>query len=166
MKLHMPLITVIWLALAACQSNTDDLSPKDLSAIKTSSAKWVETYNNNDWAALAELFAPDAIMMPPNSPEVIGRTAIADWEAKFEQGFSIAFDIQTIDGNADQAIVRGRSCVFIPLESGETGVDIGKFLEVRQKQPNGDWLITYDIFNSDLAMNSDLQDTCPFADKE
>ena len=61
------------------------------------------------------------------------------------------------------AYVRGRSCVFIPDGSGGFGVDVGKFLEIRKQQSNGQWLIEADTFNSDLGAGADLLGTCPFA---
>jgi uncharacterized protein (TIGR02246 family) len=132
------------------------------SKIALSSKKWVDTYNSNDWHALAKLFTQDATMMPPNSKLVKGREAIANWQAKNESGFRIAFDIQEIHVSGNIAYVRGSSCVFIPLGDGEHGVDVGKFLEVRKKQVNGEWLIHADIFNSDGVVGSDLLPSCPF----
>lgn len=132
------------------------------SRIELSSQKWVKTYNSNDWSELAKLFTKDATMMPPNSPMVQGRQAIADWQNKNESGFRIAFDIQDIQISGNTAYVRGRSCVLIPLGKDEYGVDLGKFLEVRKKQVNGEWLIHADIFNSDGAIDSKLLSNCPF----
>lgn len=152
------------LVLSACQANPSGLSPENRDIIDASSKEWVETYNKNDWNNLAALFAPDAVIMPPNGAAVRGRDAIAAWEAENEDGFRIAFDIEAINGSRDTAYVIGRSCVFIPVGNGEYGVDVGKFLEVRKKQTDGKWLIKADIFNSDLAIGADLLDDCPFAD--
>jgi uncharacterized protein (TIGR02246 family) len=156
-------IGLLLMGLTACQSNPPALSIEDQDAITESSTKWVQTYNQNDWETLASLFTPDATMMPPNSPVVRGRDAIAAWETETESGFRIAFDIQEISGLGSLAYVRGRSCVFIPYGDGNFGVDVGKFLEIRKKQADGTWLIASDIFNSDAAMGSDLQTSCPFA---
>ena len=70
------------------------------------------------------------------------------------------------EGRGDLAYIRGRSCVFIPLGDEIYGVDVGKYLEVREKQPDGAWLITKDIFNSDAAIGSDLLEACPFGTLE
>ena len=149
-------------SLGACQSSSDGLSEAEITAIQAASDKWVATYNANDWDALGKLFAVDATMMPPNSPAVVGRDAIAAWEAEYETGFQIAFDVQEIEGEGDIAYVRGRSCVFIPLEGGGFGVDVGKYLEIRKRDENGEWPIVTDVFNSDAAMGSDLLEACPF----
>jgi ketosteroid isomerase-like protein len=143
-------------------SNSSELLPQDIEEIKASSKEWVETYNRNDWKGLAELFSPSAIMMPPNSAAITGRTGIANWQAVNESGFRIAFDIKEIDGGGNVAYVRGNSCVFIPDGEGGFGVDVGKFLEIRKKQATGEWLIQADIFNSDAALGSQLLDSCPF----
>lgn len=149
--------------IAATPENAG-LTESDLIAIKAASKLWVETYNKNDWAALADLFTPDAIMMPPNGPSVQGRDAIEAWEREYETGFRIAFQLLDIDGSGDVAYVSGKSCVFIPDESGVYGVDVGKFLEVRRRQSSGEWLIVADVFNSDLPLGADLEQACPFSE--
>ena len=162
MKFTSVYTALVALFLTACQSVPTDLSPKDRNAIERSSKKWVETYNQNDWEGLEALFTPDAIMMPPNGLAVQGREAIAKWEQENETGFRIAFKLEAIEGRGDLAYVRGRSCVFIPDGNGGYGVDVGKFLEVRERQADGEWLIEADIFNSNLAVGADLLGTCPF----
>ena len=162
MPIRLPAILVFLFSVSACQTNPSGLSQADISAIHAASDEWVATYNKNDWDALAKLFAAEAIMMPPNSPAVMGRAAISAWEAEYETGFQIAFDVQQIKGEGNLAYVRGRSCVFIPLETGGYGVDVGKYLEVRRKNEDGEWLIVSDAFNSDAPLGSELLDACPF----
>ena len=128
--------------------------------IRAAIAEWVAIYNRNDWSALANEFTEDAVMMPPNAPAVTGRAAIAAWEAENEAGFRIALRPDDISIVGDRAIIHGRSCVFIPLEDGAVGVDIGKFLEVRLRQPDGRWLVAQDVFNSDLAAGAELAKAC------
>lgn len=162
MKPNITHAIVIAATLSACQSGSTTLTVEDRAAIEASSKVWVETYNRNDWQGLADLFTSDAIMMPPNGPAIRGPAAIAQWERANETDFRIAFDLETIDGNADTAYVSGRSCVFIPDGAGGYGVDVGKFLEIRKRQTDGTWLVKTDIFNSDLSVGADLLDACPF----
>ena len=150
------------ITLAACQPVPTAISKEDRLAIEASSRLWVDTYNDNDWEALSNLFTPDAVMMPPNGPAVRGRAAIEEWERTNESGFRIAIDIVAIEGEGDTVYVRGRSCVFIPDGAGGYGVDVGKFLEVRERQSDGAWLIKADIFNSDLGVGADLLSACAF----
>ena len=158
------------LALVACGGSAPNdggaaLTAEDRDAIRAASASWVDRYNRNDWSALADTFTTSGTVMPPNGPVVQGREAIATWEAEYESGFRIALDIDEIEGVGGLAYVRGRSCVFIPDGSGDYAVDVGKFLEVRRRQADGQWLIAADAFNSDLPVGSDLQTECPFSAK-
>ncbi|WP_416879438.1 YybH family protein [Litorimonas sp.] len=148
------------LSIMACTA-ASDIDINDEANLRAATAHWVETYNRNDWAALANQFTEDGVMMPPNSPAIAGRDAIAEWEAANETGFRIALKADDITLLGDVAIIRGRSCVFIPLNSEETGVDIGKYVEVRERTPTGEWLISQDIFNSDLAAGEPLATECP-----
>lgn len=150
-------LTNIGIACSAAPTPHSD----DKADLRLATANWVETYNRNDWAALANQFAEDGVMMPPNSPAIVGRDAIAEWEAANEKGFRIALKTDDITLLGDAAIIRGRSCVFIPLNAEETGVDIGKYVEVRERTPAGEWLISQDIFNSDLAAGEPLASECP-----
>lgn len=155
--LKMIIKTCLMLLLGSASVYADDETD-----IRHASKLWVDTYNSNDWQALSLLFAPDAVMMPPNSAAITGRRAIAEWEATYENGFQIAFDINEIKVFGNVAYVAGRSCVYVPLEDGRRGIDIGKFLEIRERQSDGQWLITRDIFNSDISTGGDLATSCPF----
>lgn len=146
----------------AFQSESAELSQQDIDDIQASSKEWVNTYNQNDWIKLADLFTLNATMMPPNSVAIIGRQNIASWQEENESGFRIAFEIQEIAGSNQMAYVRGRSCVFIPDGKGGFGIDVGKFLEIRKKQDSGEWLIDADIFNSDAVIGSEFLNNCPF----
>jgi len=156
------ILLIILSFIIAFQANSAELSAQDVNDIKASSKEWVKAYNQNDWNGLADLFALNATMMPPNSVAIVGRQNIASWQEKNESGFRIAFEIQEISGSNHIAYVRGRSCVSIPDSEGGFGIDVGKFMEIRKKQENGEWLIHADIFNSDGAVGSELLDTCPF----
>ncbi|WP_371195313.1 DUF4440 domain-containing protein [Glaciecola sp. SC05] len=156
------ILMIILSFIIAFQSSSAELSAQDLNDIKASSKEWVNAYNQNDWSGLADLFALNATMMPPNSVAIVGRQDIASWQEKNESGFRIAFEIQEISGSNHIAYVRGRSCVSIPDGKGGFGIDVGKFMEIRKKQETGEWLIYADIFNSDGAVGSELLDTCPF----
>jgi len=159
--IKFPSIVLTAASFATCQGYPSSFTPEDRASIEAASNVWVETYNRNDWDSLAKLFMPDAAMMPPNGPIVRGRESIAAWEMENETDFRIAFEIDAIKGSGDLAYVRGRSCVFIPDGTGNYGIDVGKFLEVRKRQADGTWLIEADIFNSDLPVGAALLDSCP-----
>jgi ketosteroid isomerase-like protein len=146
-------------------SAKSDTQVKYESELHKATMKWVDTYNRNDWTALAQQFSEDAVMMPANSSAVTGREAIAAWETANETGFRIALKPDDITIIGDVAIIRGRSCVFIPMSEDDNkdaiGVDLGKYLEIRVRTADGNWLVSQDIFNSDLPAGSPLATECP-----
>ncbi|MFK8013206.1 MAG: DUF4440 domain-containing protein [Marinicellaceae bacterium] len=164
-KLVKILPFLVFMPMTTVSSAEHEAQIKYETELHQATSKWVETYNRNDWNALAQQFSEDAVMMPPNSLAVIGREAIAAWETANETGFRIALKPDDIRFSGKLAIIHGRSCVFIPMsEDGNKdaiGVDVGKYMEVRQRSDNGKWLILKDIFNSDLPVGSPLASKCP-----
>ncbi|NNU14742.1 DUF4440 domain-containing protein [Parvularcula sp. ZS-1/3] len=160
---RLPTLAVATLFVSACGDSAPSAG-EDIAALREASSAWVADYNANDWDKLGGHFTDDAVMMPPNGSAVVGAAAIAEWERENETGFRIAFDVQDVAVSGDLAYLRGRSCVFIPDGEGGWGVDVGKFLETRRRQPDGRWLMTADAFNSDAAPGTALASECPFAD--
>lgn len=141
---------LVGFGLLACVAACGDSErvTADKAAITISQTNWVAAYNENDWQALSQHFTQDALLMPPGDVILMGRDAIADWEAANEMGYQIRLDIDAIDVSGDIAAVYGTSCLTIPTQGGLL-FDKGKFVEVRKRGKNGEWLIAADIFNSD-----------------
>jgi ketosteroid isomerase-like protein len=62
---------------------TTALSTEDVLANEAVLQRWVQAARAADWKAASALYAPDAILMPPNHPEVRGRDAIAEFLSHF-----------------------------------------------------------------------------------
>ena len=55
-------------------------------AIDAANAKWIELFNKGDYAGVSQLYTKDAVALPPGSPMVKGRAAIAAmWKGMAEQ---------------------------------------------------------------------------------
>jgi len=55
-------------------------------AIDAANAKWIELFNKGDYAGVSQLYTEDAVALPPGSPMVKGRAAIAAmWKGMAEQ---------------------------------------------------------------------------------
>ena len=62
--------------------------------------------------------------------------------------------IVQIDGRGDLAFVRGtHSETYIVEGTPEPIHEIGKYVEIWRKQPDGQWLIAVNIWNSDLPLS-------------
>jgi len=93
-------------------------------------------------------YTETATLMPPNHAPVKGRAAIRAFIKEFPPLKHFTVSAIEIEGRGDIAYVRGS--YQMTFETGAT--DFGKFLDIRRHQPDGRWLTSLDIFNSDLAV--------------
>ena len=147
------LLTALSCALVACQPAPAKLSDADIAAMRAVSETFVANAVAKRDSANAELFASNGVFMPPNQPAVEGRAAIRAWLAAFPPMSDFKTQIVEIDGVGDLAYIRGTYSLTIAA-AGRTPAmsDHGKFLETRRRQSDGRWLVTADIFNSDVPL--------------
>jgi len=109
---------------------------------------------SKDWNRYVEVYyAPDAVVMPSNMEVVRGRDAIAAFLGGFPSFTEFRSSHVEVDGVGDIAYVWGTfSMNVLVAETHESIPDRGKFIEIWRRQPDGRWLITHDIFNSDMPL--------------
>ena len=128
-------------------------------AIDAANAQWPRLTSGGHADSIAEFYAVDAVLMPPNMATVRGRDAI---RAFFTVMNTIPSPRPTLTiravqvwGSGPMAIESGRWNYAWPagvkLPPGTPAVDSGKYI-VRWEQQNGRWVIVDDIWNSDLPM--------------
>lgn len=88
--------------------------------------------------------------MVPNRELISGITAIKKYVYEFPE-IEAEFKTVQIWGNSDMANVRG---VYKVTDSQGNLLNKGKFISLWHKDEEGNWKITHDIWNSDLAFNS------------
>lgn len=128
------------------------LSAEDLAANEATTQAWVDAVLAGDWDALGATYTEDAVLMPPNSEAVQGRAAIQAFFASWPPITSIELDGTEVDGEGDLAYVRGAYTLTLAPEGADPITDSGKYIEIRRKQADGSWLLSRDIFNSDLPL--------------
>lgn len=101
--------------------------------------------------AVALTFAEDAVSLPPNAPAVVGRPAIQAYMKTFPPFRDFSMTPQMIDGRGDLAVVQGNYAMTLTVPGSPSGIkDVGKYLEIWRKQPDGAWKVIRDAFSSDL----------------
>src|SRR5215475_9589986 len=114
--------------------------------IEAVNAKWIEFFNKGDFAGVASLYTEDATALPPGSPMVKGRAAIAAmWKGMAEQVTDpkvTALDVKALGTSAAREIG-----TFSLKTKGPTPQDVsGKYVVVWEKVGN-DWKLAADIWN-------------------
>lgn len=131
------------------------LSEADVAAIEALHAAFLEAERANEWEGVAALMTEDAVIMPMGHPVLDGRAGYLDFVGSLveEHGAVVtSFNgtIAEIDGRGDVAYMRGTwshtlTMGGIPGEISEAG----KQLVILRKQPDGSWLASRWIWNSD-----------------
>jgi uncharacterized protein (TIGR02246 family) len=124
----------------------------DERAIRGHVDQWLQRVKAKDAAAIAQFYAEDGAVMPPNMAIGKGRAAIqkvwADMMAT--PGFDLTFTPEeiVISSSGDMALDRGTYRLTVS-PSGTPQTDTGKYVVVWRKV-GGEWKAAADIFNSDL----------------
>lgn len=111
---------------------------------------WVKSFNSGDLKGIAALYTEDACRMPPNQETIKGRAAIvAHLEGMKEMGAAKVKIRGTVDeSSGDMAHGAG---TYEILGADGSHIDHGKWMNV-SKKVGGKWLISCDIWNSDMPV--------------
>jgi len=114
--------------------------------IEAVNAKWIEFFNNGDWAGVASLYTDDATAFPPGSAMVKGSAAIgAMWKGIAEQVRDpkvTTLDVKPLGPAAAREIG-----TFGLKTKGPTPQEVtGKYVVVWEKV-GSDWKLATDIWN-------------------
>jgi uncharacterized protein (TIGR02246 family) len=142
--------TLIAVALTACGGPTPS-AEADMKAIKAVNIAWNKDYNAGDAAAVAALYADDAVLSVPGVPPMRGKEAINAYYLK-DVPSARAAGITVADGAASDV---GQS-IDVAWQWGtysntdKTGqvVESGKYLTIFERR-GGKWMIVRDMWNSD-----------------
>jgi uncharacterized protein (TIGR02246 family) len=139
---------------ASVQANTVSAadSAADETAIRGQVDQWLKLIKAKDAAAIAQLYAEDGAVMPPNAPIAKGKADVEKtWASLMNTpGFDLTFapEVIVIASSGDFALDRGTYRLSVS-PSGTPQMDTGKYVVVWRKV-GGEWKAAADIFNSDL----------------
>lgn len=135
-----------------------DTSQANLDAIMALTADYIEAYNSGDAEAFVALFSDDAIRMPPNALPLEGIDRIrANAITTFETyDGEVTINVKENRFSGDIAVTRGTWALrLVPKVGGEAQEDVGSWLNVSVRGPDGRWRISRNIWNSDRSQETD-----------
>jgi ketosteroid isomerase-like protein len=105
---------------------------------------------NRDAAALASLYADNAKFMPPGMEPCEGRAQTQSAMQLLLDMGARSLDLEPLEvREADNLTIEyGRYTLGIKPAGSAAVTDVGKYLVVHERQPDGSTKIAYDIFNS------------------
>jgi len=118
--------------------------------IQSREDEWSAAYNANSKERLGAFYEEDAVLIPPGSPPVHGRTAIADTlSTLFPQLQDLKLVVDEVRPlGPDHALEIGHSEFIAIAEDGSKSPGIDDYQVVWHKGDDGVWRYITDMFNS------------------
>ena len=112
--------------------------------IEAAVSRYVAASNRGDADALTQLYAEDAVLLPPAHEPIEGRDAIGVfWHQGTDQGLQVT--TLKVEVNGDLGYLVGQ--YHLPA-TVEEPADSGKYVMCLKRQIDGSWKLTADIWNS------------------
>ncbi|MEO5904706.1 MAG: SgcJ/EcaC family oxidoreductase [Gemmatimonadaceae bacterium] len=125
----------------------------DQQALRDVNAAWFKAYNAHDAAALAALYADDAVLYMPGQAMIRGRDAI---KAAYQKDVDASAKASLANnvGSGSEAGASGdlgwETNTFTVTDKSGKKIDSGKYFTMFARK-DGKWWIVRDIWNSDAA---------------
>lgn len=139
-------------AAAALSPNADPTAVRHF--LDSAQTRYVDAATKGDIAALSAFYTDDALLLAPNAKALRGRAEIDKSNTEMMAAVKVtALKLATDDviTTADYAIETGTYDQTLQPKTGKAIHDVGKYVVVWKKQPDGSWRISREIYNSDLA---------------
>jgi ketosteroid isomerase-like protein len=119
-------------------------------------AQWAKAAAAKDVEQTIAFYSDDAIVLPPNATSAATKEAIRNgWKEMFASpGFIITWQPTKVQVGKEMAWVSGTYELTMNDASGKPINDRGKYLEVWEKQTDGNWKCSADMWNSNLAAST------------
>ena len=127
-------------------------SHADAEAIRTWIKNYTEAINTADIERLLSCESEDICYYPPNQPSFSGKENLRKWFTSYFNYFtpSESIDFTLFDVYEDFAYSTGKYSIKGKIkQSGEEFRDRGKFMNLFRRLPDGNWICTQSIWNSD-----------------
>ena len=141
-------------ASTACQkAQPPDTRAADEQAIRAAVADWSKAAEAKDLNKFVSFYAEDAAIFPQGMPIATGPAAIRETISKLMDmpGFALSFASAKVEvaRMGDLAYEAGTYQLTLNDAKGKPAIEPGKYVVVWKKQPDGNWKVVADIFNSD-----------------
>jgi uncharacterized protein (TIGR02246 family) len=134
-------------ALGSCTPAVPRGDPGARLQIEYAMSRYVTATNEGDADALTRLYTEDAVLLPPDHQPIQGREAIADfWRQGTDPGLEVTTIRLDVDGNLGYLV----GSYHLPATEREPA-DSGKYVMCLQRQADGAWKLTADIWNSSVG---------------
>ncbi|HEY5750285.1 MAG TPA: SgcJ/EcaC family oxidoreductase [Chryseolinea sp.] len=137
--------------LASCDMHGAQNEVTDISKIKALSATRAKAFNEGNAEVIANAFTESGVLMAPDKKSTTGREAVRNYyQGIFDQYKTfLESGYEEVKVSGDLGYGVGFAKVkLVPHSGGDTLVSTAKYINILQRQPDGSWLTTHDIWNA------------------
>ena len=145
-------LCTIALAVFSIESSAADPA-KEMAALQAADQNWAMAYNAGNADAVANLYAEQAVLLPPGARAVNGRAAIKSFFVKDtseSQKAGVALTLGPKPAGGVSGDMGWQSGTYAVKDKAGKVVETGKYLSVSMKK-SGKWLYIRDTWNADGA---------------
>jgi uncharacterized protein (TIGR02246 family) len=117
--------------------------------VAANNRRFAEAVASADAGAMASVYEDDAELLPPNTEPIRGRESIERfWKAGIEMGLRrLQSEAIRLEQTNELAFETGRFTQWIQPDGDGPQADVGKYVVVHRRQPDGSWRRAVEIFN-------------------
>ena len=131
-------------------------APPDLEAenaiLMQTSRDWAASVATGNVDSMLSFWADDALVLPPDQPSVVGKTAIRGYVSGMLAipGFTITWEPEqaTLSPNGDMAYLIERSSASFTDSTGTRVTQLGRAVTIWRKNAEGRWKCVVDTWNN------------------
>lgn len=153
-RLINPFLLLLFIAACNAEQASSVTTEDDIAAITAVSEARAQAFNESDAQGIAIHFTEDAILMAPGDPAMRGREAVAAYYQSIFDEYEPVLEsyYEEVEVSGDMAYGRGEAKVTLtPKDGGPTTTSTSKYLNILQRQPDGSWQTTHDVWNGNEA---------------
>jgi uncharacterized protein (TIGR02246 family) len=144
------MLLVVSLMAVACRSNDVSDPVREADEIRRISAARAKAFNEGDAAGIAKWFSDSCFLMAPGGQTKTNPAQVRAYYQsifdKYQTGLESGYEDVKVDG--DLAYGRGYAKVRLKDKvTGEETMSTAKYLNILERQPDGSWKTTHDIWN-------------------
>jgi len=153
-RLIKPQLLLFFILACSAEQESTLTAEEDIAAITAVSSARAQAFNESDAQGIAIHFTEDAILMAPSAPAMQGREAVAAYYQSIFDEYEPVLEsyYEEVEVSGDMAYGRGEAKVTLtPRNGGPTTTSTSKYLNILQRQPDGSWQTTHDVWNGNEA---------------
>lgn len=148
----LPVFTLILLitCLACCDKRGAQDEAGDISKIKALSATRAKAFNEGNADVIAAAFTESGVLMAPGTTSTTGREAVRKYYQdifdQYKTFLESGYEEVKVSGDVGYGVGFAK-VKLVPHNGGDTLVSTAKYINILQRQDDGSWLTTHDVWN-------------------